>query len=378
MGLLYTYRWIDRWGSLGFEDVWSLNSFGRLLSRSLAHWFARSPPHNLQLDPPHGRERHARERNRDPRPDVASVPAHERRHGPRVPGLVHADDGAGPTDQEGDEGGDAEREAGAVFPGGPVEGDAAELAEQEVLLEHDGQEDGDPVAHEGEEVFENLKQVVPARDAADELDDDDDDDPEPAGHGFEVAAQGLQVDGRGVGARDVVLDGGEGEDDGAEAAEAAEAAVAREQEGPARRLVGGLPGRRGGDAAAEADPEDVDKGERSEDAEPGCEEGERLRRVRRVVDVEVGARGRPADGDRVLQREEGEPVRGDFAGRAGDRGGGGEGGVEVGPGGADEDEEGDELGDGGPSVEGNGLACDSGEGSRERENCVGVRNAWVV
>lgn len=37
-----------------------------------------------------------------------------------------------------------------------------------------------------------------------------------------------------------------------------------------------------------------------------------------VVDVEIGARGRPAHGDRVLQGEEGEPVCGDFAKGAGD------------------------------------------------------------
>lgn len=57
-----------------------------------------------------------------------------------------------------------------------------------MLFQHDGQEDGDPVAHEREEVFENLEEVVSARDAADEFDDHHDDDPEPAGHGFEVAA----------------------------------------------------------------------------------------------------------------------------------------------------------------------------------------------
>lgn len=84
----------------------------------------------------------------------------------------------------------------------------------------------------------------------------------------------------------------------------------------------------------------------------------------RVVDVEVGARGRPADGDGILQGEEGEPVRGDFAGGAGYGSAGGEGGVEIGPGGADENEEGDELRDEGPSVgKGIRLAVGSGEGS---------------
>ena len=142
-----------------------------------------------------------------------------RGNGPGIPSLIHADDGAGPADQKGRQGRDAEGQAFPVLPRGPVEGDSAQNAEQDVLFEHDGDEDGDPVAHEGEEVFENVEEVVAAGDAADELDDDDDDDPEPARDGLEVAAEDLQVDGGGVGAGDVVLDGGEGEDDGAEAAE---------------------------------------------------------------------------------------------------------------------------------------------------------------
>ena len=71
-----------------------------------------------------------------------------------------------------------------------------------------------------------------------------------------------------------------------------------------------------------------------------------------VVDVEVGPGGGPADGDGVLQGEEGETVSDDFAGGAGDGGGGLQGGVEMGTGGADEDEEGDDLGDEGPSARG--------------------------
>ena len=207
-----------------------------------------------------------------------------------------------------------------------------------MLFEHDSDEDGDPIAHEGEEVFEDVEEVISAGDAADELDDDDDDDPEPAGDGFEVAAEDLHVDGGGVGAGDVVLDGGEGEDDGAEAAEAAEAAVAGEDEGARGGGVGGLPGRVGGDAAAEADADDVDEDEGGGQPEPGHEEGDLFARVGWVVDVEVGAGGRPADRDGVLQCEEGEAVGDDFAGGAGDGGAGLQARVEVGTGVADEDE----------------------------------------
>ena len=173
-----------------------------------------------------------------------------RGNGPGIPGLIHADDGAGPADQKGRQGRDAERQAFPIFPRGPVEGDSAQNAEQDVLFEHDGDEDGDPVAHEGEEVFKDVEEVVAAGDAADELDDDDDDDPEPARDGLEVAAEDLQVDGGSVGAGDVVLDGGEGEDDGAEAAEASQAAVAGEDEGAGGGRIGVLPGGDDGDAAA--------------------------------------------------------------------------------------------------------------------------------
>lgn len=172
------------------------------------------------------------------------------RHGSRVPRLIHAHDGAGPADQEGEQRRDAEREALLVLPGGPVEGDAAQAPEQDVLLDHDGDEDADPVAHEGEEVFEDVEEVVAAGDAADELDDDDEHDPHPARDGFEVAPEDLHVDGGGVGSGDVVLDGGEGEDDGAEAAEASEAAVAGEEERARGGGVGGFPGGHDGDAAA--------------------------------------------------------------------------------------------------------------------------------
>ena len=222
-----------------------------------------------------------------------------------------------------------------------------------MFLQHDGQEDGDPITHEGEEVLENVEQMVPARDAADELDDDDEDDPEPAGDGLGETAQDLQVDGRGVGAGDVVLDGGEGEDDGAEGAEAAEAgAVGGEEEGARGGRVGGRPGRGGGDTRGDADADEVDEDEGAGQAEPGHEEGERFARSGRVVDVEVGPRGAPADRDGVLQGEVGKAVRGDFAKGAGDGCGGGEGGVEVWGRRAEEDEEGDTLRDEGPSMGG--------------------------
>ncbi len=271
------------------------------------------------------------------------------RHRPRIPRLIHTNDRAGPPDEESRERRDSEREAFLILPRGPIERNAPQFPKQDMLLDHNSDEDGDPVPHEREEVFENVKQVVTARDAADELDDDDGHDPEPARHGLEVAPEDLHVDGGGVGAGDVVLDGGEGEDDGAEAAEAAEVAVAREQERARGRGVGRLPRGRDGDAAGEADADEVHEDEGRGQAEPGHEEGEVLVRVGGVVDVEIGAGRRPADGDGVLQGEEGEAVGDDLACRAGDGSAGLETGVEMGTGGANEDEERDDLGNEGPS-----------------------------
>lgn len=210
-----------------------------------------------------------------------------RRDRPGIPSLIHANDSTRPPDQESQQRRNTARQTLLVFPRGPVEGDTAQLAEQDVLFQHDGYEDGNPVAHEREEVFKNGKEVVAPRDAADELDDDDDDDPEPAGHGFGVAAEDLQIDGRGVSARDVVLDGREREDDGAEAGEGAEVAVAGEEESAGGSAVGGRPGRGDCDAAREAAADDVDEDEGGGEAEPGHEEGEGFGGVGWVVDVEV-------------------------------------------------------------------------------------------
>ena len=73
-----------------------------------------------------------------------------------------------------------------------------------------------------------------------------------------------------------------------------------------------------------------------------------------------------------MEGEEGEAVGGDFAGGAGDGGAGGEAGVEVGSGGPDEDEEGDELGDKGPSGGGDvsrGSIAECG-GLKRRQICT--------
>lgn len=68
----------------------------------------------------------------------------------------------------------------------------------------DGDENGEPVSHEGEEVLEDEKQVVATCDGADEVDDCRNSGPEVSRYSFPSAPQDLKVEGCGVGARDLV------------------------------------------------------------------------------------------------------------------------------------------------------------------------------
>ena len=85
-----------------------------------------------------------------------------------------------------------------------------------------------------------------------------------------------------------------------------------------------------------------------------------------VVDVEIRAGCRPADRDGVLEGEEREAIGSYFAGGTGDWGGGLESGVEMRTGGANEDEERNDLGDEGPSDGGARSAMIGGQTGAER------------
>ena len=101
------------------------------------------------------------------------------------------------------------------------------------------------------------------------------------------------------------------------------------------------PGGEVGDAGAEPDGNEVDEAEGGPQADEGKEEDFAPRRALRVVDVEVGGGGGPRVGHVQADVEEGEALRGEE--RA--RGLGLRRGVEVGARDADEDEEGEDLGE---------------------------------
>ena len=73
-----------------------------------------------------------------------------------------------------------------------------------VFLQDDGDEDDDPVSHQGEEVLEDEEEVIAPGDGADEVDDRRDRDPEVAWHRLPDFTQGLEIEGCGVGAGHVV------------------------------------------------------------------------------------------------------------------------------------------------------------------------------
>ena len=91
-----------------------------------------------------------------------------------------------------------------------------------MFFDGDGDPDGQPVAHEGEEVCEDLAQVVAAGEGADGVDDDADGVPDKAGDFLSRGAEDLEVDAGGVGGWDGVCNDAEGDDDGEEGAEFAE------------------------------------------------------------------------------------------------------------------------------------------------------------
>ena len=106
------------------------------------------------------------------------------------------------------------------------------MATEDIMLfQRDGDPDGDPVAHEGQEVGEDGAQRIAAGEGADGIDDDAEGVPDEAGHLGGVAAEDLEVDAGRVGGGDDVGDEAEGDDDGAEFAEAVQRAEAFDEQG---------------------------------------------------------------------------------------------------------------------------------------------------
>lgn len=146
-----------------------------------------------------------------------------------VPQLRHAEDCTGPAHQECNEGCNAHGQLGRIVPGVPVV--PAAQAEDEPLFENDGDPDRDPVSHKCEEVGEDLGQVAPPRQRADDVDDYANGVPNSARDLLRVPAQDLEVDAGGVCRRNGVGDQPEGDDYGAELAESVQRAEPFDDEG---------------------------------------------------------------------------------------------------------------------------------------------------
>lgn len=100
-----------------------------------------------------------------------------------------------------------------------------------MFLHQDRDPGDDPVAHDGQEILEDAKEVVPARDGADQFNQRDEDAPDPARDGLGVASEDLNGQCSRICAGCVVGDAAEGKDDNTEATETAEAVVAFQEQG---------------------------------------------------------------------------------------------------------------------------------------------------
>lgn len=160
---------------------------------------------------------------------ICAIFPHQLGNGTDVPVLRHAENCAGPTDEECDEGCNAHGKFGRIVPGVPVV--PAAQAEDETLFENDGDPDRDPVPHKCEEVGEDLGQVAPPCQRADDVDDDANGVPDSARYLLRVAAEDLEVDAGGVCRGDGVGDQAEGDDYGAELAESVQRAEPFDDEG---------------------------------------------------------------------------------------------------------------------------------------------------
>lgn len=263
----------------------------------------------LQLEPPQRWEDQHRPGDTDPDTQVRAVGTNHSGNWPNEVDLVHADDCADPTDQEGRERRNADGQLRGIGPVVPVE--ASGLAEDQVLFEGDGQVDGDPVAHQGEPVLEDLIQIVPTGKGADGVNDDTDARPEPARQLGQVTAHHLEAERGRVGTRDIVGDETEGNQHAHKLAEPTEATVAGQNQGTGRGAIGCLPGGVAESARAETNAEEVGKGQCQADTQEGQQEGLPLRSGGREVDEEVSTGGGPRDGRRQGEGEESEAVASD-------------------------------------------------------------------
>lgn len=137
---------------------------------------------------------------------------------------------------------------------------------EDEFLDQDGKPNSNPVAHESEEIGENLREMSAACQRADGEDDHADGVPDHPGYFFGVPAENLEVDAGRVGWGDGVGDEAKGNDYGAEFAEAVEGSKAFYDEGALAESVGGFVFGVGADSGGETDAADEGHGEGEDEA----------------------------------------------------------------------------------------------------------------
>lgn len=147
-----------------------------------------------------------------------------------------------------------------LIPHGPVV--ARPPPEDDLFLDRDGDPDREPIAHDREEIGEDLTEMVPSREGADEVDDHTNGGPDKPWDTRGCAAEDLEIDASYVGWEDAVGDDTKGDDDGQETPEAIEAVFkGGDYQGALAGGVGGGVGGCGGDTGGEADAGEEAEGE---------------------------------------------------------------------------------------------------------------------
>lgn len=125
-------------------------------------------------------------------------------NGSDVPHLRHTQYSAHPANNKGSERRDANGKLRRIPPDTPVVPGAE--TEDESLLEDNGNPDDNPVAHQREEIGEDLREVTAANERADGIDNDGNGIPDHAWYCLGVAAEDLEVDAGGVSGCDGIGD----------------------------------------------------------------------------------------------------------------------------------------------------------------------------
>lgn len=138
-----------------------------------------------------------------------------------------------------------------------------------MLLQRDGDPDGDPVSHERQEILKDIKEVVASSQSTRCVDQDSDAGNEPTRQAGNVSPHDLDAEGCGICAGDVVRDEAERDNDAKELAEATETSVARHDERSRGDVIGILPFGVGDGAGSQTDAHEIRKG----DCKPNARQG---------------------------------------------------------------------------------------------------------